>query len=123
MMGNLRGTPIHGEAIIDGDASGGIDMILYESGSVTVHPLQPNESIYVTDVQISSEKAADVSLCADGKVAGEYIVHHKSGAADGITRIVNFQQPRACAAGTNLKFYGGNGNLNSCVIEGFIIEV
>ena len=117
-MANLRGEPCHGEIIIDGDASGGLAVVLYKAGSTVVRTLTATEILYVTDVQILCETGADVSLCTDGKVAGEYVAHGTVDAKGGL--ILHFQQPRAGAPGTGLTFYGAGTNVNSCIIEGFL---
>jgi len=114
----LRGEEVHGEIILDGDASGGLAVVLYKAGSVVVRTLGVTEILYVSDVQILCETGADVSLCADGKVAGEYVVHGTVDTKGGL--ILHFQQPRACTPGTGLTFYGAAANLNTCIIEGFI---
>lgn len=125
-MGNLRGDPVHGECITDGDASGGIAVVLYRpsaftaAGVAVVRTLEDNERLYVTDVQILCETGGDVSLCADGKVAGEYVAHGTVDAKGGI--ILHFQQPRACAPGTGLTLFGAATNINSCIIEGYITQ-
>lgn len=125
-MANLRGESIHGECIIDGDASAGIPVVLYRpsaftaAGVAVVRSLTAKEILYITDVQIFCETGGDVSLCADGKVAGEYVTHGTLDAKGGI--ILHFEQPRACAPGTGLVFFGAATNINSCIIEGFITQ-
>lgn len=125
-MGNLRGEPVHGEAILDGDASGGIAVVLYEpsnfsaAGAAVVRTLQDGERLYVTDVQIANEAGGDTWLCADDKVAGEYVSHANLAANGGI--VVHFEQPRACAPATGLTFFGGAQGLNACIIEGFVTQ-
>lgn len=114
----LRGEEIHGESITDGDSSGGIAVTLYKSGTVTERTLAATEILYITDVQIYNETGGDTWLCADGKVDGEYVAHANLAANGGI--ILHFNQPRACAKGTGLVFFGAGTNIGSCVIEGFI---
>lgn len=114
----LRGEEVHGEIFIDGDASGGLEVVLYKAGSVVVRTLTATEILYVSDVQILCETGGDIWLCADGKVAGEYVVHANVDAKGGL--VLHFQQPRACAPGTGLTFYGAASNRNVCIIEGFI---
>lgn len=112
------GDPVHGESITDGDASGGVAVTLYTSGGVAARILGATEVLHVTDVQIMCQGAADVWLCADGKTAGEYVVH---GAVDALDQLsVHFNSPYVCAPGTGLTFYGGSADLNTCIIEGFI---
>ena len=71
----MYGHGIHGEAIIDGAANGGIAVILYTSGSVTVRTLGSTEVLHITDVQLLCETGADLWLVADSKAAGRYVVH------------------------------------------------
>jgi hypothetical protein len=111
---------IHGEALIDGNASGGIAVTLYDSGSVDVRTLGAKEVLYVTDVQILCETGADVWLVADSKAAGRYVAHGTVDAKGGI--VLHFRKPFVCPPGTGLKFYGATTNINSCLIEGFIRE-
>ena len=116
----IGSSEVHGESITDGDASGGIAVTLYNKGSVDVRALAANEFLYITDIIIGCETGADVSLCADGKVAGEYIFHATLDAKDVITH--HFARPFACAKATGLTFFGASSNLNTCIIEGFITE-
>lgn len=119
-MANQPGDPVHGEGIFDGDSSGGIDVLLYKHGTTTTRTLSGGEILYITDVQIMCQDACDMWLVADGKVAGEYIVH---GAMDALDQInIHFQQPRACAPNTALKFFGGGANISSCLVEGFVTK-
>ena len=110
---------VHGESITDGDASGGIAVTLYEKASVTEREaLGASEVLYVTDFTIGCETGANVSLVADGKVAGEYLFHATLDAKDVV--VVHLKKPYACAKGTGLIFFGASTNLNTCIIEGFI---
>jgi len=119
-MANQPGDPVHGEAIIDGDASAGVPVILYWPGSVQVRTLAADEVLHITDIQIACETAADTWLCADGKVAGEYVVYGAVAVTNWFT--MSFQQPRACPRGTGLIFFGAATNKNACIIEGFITK-
>ena len=114
----LRGEEVHGESITDGDASGGIAVVLYKAGSVVVRTLGAKEILYVTDIQITCETGGDVWLVADGKVAGEYVWYGSLNAKDTVS--ISLQQPFACAPGTGLTLFGAATNLNICLIEGFI---
>jgi len=117
---NQPGEPIHGESITDGNASGGVAVQLYKHGTVTTRTLLAKEILYITDIQIMCQDACDMWLCADGKVAGEYVAY---GAMDALDQInIHFQQPRACAPGTGLTFFGGAANISSCLIEGFLTQ-
>lgn len=111
---------IHGESITDGDASGGIAVTLYEKGSNTVRTLGATEFLHITDIQILCETGADVSLVADSKAVGRYLVHGTVDAKGGV--ITRLLRPYICPRGTGLKFYGATTNLNTCIIEGFITE-
>ena len=116
----MNGHPVHGESITDGDASGGVAVTLYTSGSATARTLASTEVLYVTDIQIQSETDYPISLVSDSKTAGRYLVHGRINAKGRI--IIHFSQPYACPRGTGLKFYGADNNLNSCLIQGFIRE-
>lgn len=109
---------VHGEAILDGDASAGIAVILYEKGSVTVRSLQTGEFLHVTDFQIYTETGGDISLAADSKAAGRYLMHGTLDAKGGA--IVHLSRPYICPRGTGLKLFGATTNINSAIIEGFI---
>jgi len=61
----MQGDRVHGEAITDGNASGGIAVVLYISGSTTVRTLADTEFLSVTDIKIMSEDGGDVSLVSD----------------------------------------------------------
>ena len=111
---------VHGEAIKDGNASGGEAVILYNSGSVDVRTLAATEVLYITDVQLLCETGADLWLVADSKAAGRYVAHGTVDAKGGV--ILHFSKPYACPKGKGLKFYGATTNINSCLIEGFIRE-
>jgi len=111
---------VHGESITDGNASGGIAVTLYESGSTTVRTLGAKEVLHVTDVRIQLESDYPASLVSDSKAAGRYLVHGRMSAKGGV--IIHFSKPYVCPPGTGLKFYGADNNLNTCLIEGFIRE-
>ena len=116
----MAGFSIHGESITDGEASGGIAVTLYESGSVEARTLATKEVLHITDIQIACETGADVWLTADGKVEGEYVWHGTMDAKDFVS--IHFSKPFVCAPGTGLTFYGAATNINSCLVEGFIRE-
>jgi len=112
---------VHGESITDGDASGGVAVTLYDSGSPnTVRVLLAGEVLHITDIQILCETGGDVWLVADSKAAGRYLLH---GTLDAKGEIIkHYSKPYVCPHGTGLKFYGVATNINSCIIEGFIEE-
>ena len=114
------GRPFHAELIDDGNTSGGESLTLYASGTVTEITLANGEWLHITDIQISTETGGVVYLCADGKVDGEYIFAATLDAKDFISH--HFSQPRACAAGTGLKFFGISTNLDTCFVEGYITK-
>lgn len=112
---------VHGEAIKDGDASGGVAIILYNSGSVVVRTLAPTEFLVITDVFISDETGGDTWLVADSKAAGRYIVHASFAAQSGVDKVL--KSPYRCPRGVTPKFYGSNAaTISICIIEGFITE-
>lgn len=117
----MLGEPVHGEAILDGDASGGIAVILYKAGTTTVRTLAAGEYLHVVDVLIGNETGADTWLVADSKAAGRYVFHATMG-AKGRERLHFYDRPYVCPKGTGLKLYGAASNINSCIIEGYITQ-
>jgi len=113
---------VHGERVIDGDASALTALILYDSGSVVVRTLLATEVLHITDVVIIDEEAADIQLVADSAAAGRYIVQTKS--AVGVPIVIHFNMPYVCPKGVVPKFAGGSGAAarSMCVIQGFIRE-
>jgi len=116
----MRGEPVHGESITDGDASGGVAVKLYGAGTVTERVLGTKETLHVTDVQVLSETGGDVSLVADSKAAGRYVVHGTVDAKGGI--VLHFMEPYVCPVGKGLKLFGIATNIDSCLIQGFITK-
>lgn len=112
---------VHGEAILDGDSSGGVDVILYEKGSTTVRTLATGEFLHICHVQVGNETGSDTWLVSDSKAAGRYVYHAVLG-AKGRERLFMSGCPYTCPRGKGLKFYGASTNLNTCIIEGFITE-
>lgn len=113
---------VHGERIVDGDASALTVLTLYNSGSVTARTLLATEILHITDVVLSDEENADVQLVADSAAAGRYIVFTKIAAGGSI--VIHFNTPYACPKGVVPKFAGGNGQgaRSMCIIQGFIRE-
>ena len=112
---------VHGERIVDGDASVLTALTLYEAGSpATARTLTGTERLHITDVLIMVEGAADVVLVADSAAAGRYIV--SGGIAAGHPLVIQFRIPYICAKATIPKFAGAGANRSMCVIHGFIRE-
>ena len=114
---------IHGERVVDGDASVLAALTLYEMGSPnTARTLTGTERLHITDVLIMVESAADVILVADSEAAGRYIV--SGGIAAGKPLVVQFRIPYICAKATIPKFAGGGAQAgrSMCIIHGFIRE-
>ena len=111
---------VHGESITDGNASAGVAVQLYDSGSVVERTLLATEVLHITDVQILCETGADIWLVADSKAAGRYVAHGTVDAKGGI--VLHLSKPFVCPRGKGLVFYGAATNINSCLIEGFIRE-
>ena len=118
------GNPIHGERVVDGDASTLIALTLFKAGQVgtDTYTLQSDEFLTITDVVISDEENADVQLVADSAAAGRYIVSTKISAGGSFTH--SFNEPYVCPIGVVPKFAGGSGAAarSSCVIQGFITK-
>lgn len=110
---------IHGERIVDGDASTLTALVLYDMGSPNeIRTLGSGERLHITDVIIITETAGDVQLLADSAAVGRYLVDTKSAA--GVPIILPFIKPYVCPAGVTPKFKGVSSNRNMCVIHGFI---
>lgn len=124
----MHGEPIHGERVIDGDASTATALTLFKSGDFDAsadaveRTLAANEYVNITDVVIIDEEAADISLVADAAAAGKYIVFTKS--VVGIPIIIHFNEPYVCPKGVVPKFTGGSGGTSRsmCIIQGFITK-
>ncbi len=116
----MIGNPVHGESITDGSTSSGVAVTLYTAGGVAERTLGASEVLHVTDVQMYNEVGGDTFLCADGKVAGEYVAQAALDAKGGI--ILKKGIPFSCAPGTGLVFFGAGSGRNVCIIEGFIME-
>lgn len=116
----MAGFNIHGERVIDGDASTLTVLTLYEAGSTTTRSLGAKEVLHITDLIIIDEEAADVQLVADSAAGGRYIVSTKT--AVSIPIVIHFNTPYICPRGVVPKFAGGSGGTarSMCVIQGFI---
>lgn len=117
-MRGLIGEPVHGEAIIDGDASGGIAVVLYKAGTTTVRTLAADEWLHICHVIIGCETGGDVAVAADSKAAGRYLYHATMGAKG--REWLCCHRPFVCPKGKGLKLFGIATNLNTCIVEGFI---
>ena len=112
---------VHGERIVDGDASTLTVLTLYDAGSPnTARTLLTTEHLHITDVVILQETAGDVVLVADAAAAGKYVV--SSGIAAGIPLVIHFNSPYICPVGTIPKYAGSGSNRSMCIIHGFIRE-
>lgn len=113
---------VHGERVVDGDASTLTVLTLYNAGSTTTRTLKSTEVLHITDVIIIDEEAVDVQLVADSAAGGRYIVQTKS--AVSIPIVIPFRTPYICPKGVVPKFAGGSGAAarSMCIIQGFIRE-
>ena len=109
---------VHGERVLDGNASTTTALTLYESGSGTERTLLSKEFLHITDVLILTETAGDISLTVDTEAAGKYIVITKTAA--GVPIMIHFATPFICPRGVVPKFVGVGSNRNQCTIQGFI---
>lgn len=117
----MAGYNVHGERVVDGDASTLAVLTLYEAGSVTARVLGSTEILHITDIVIIDEESTDVQLVVDSAAAGRYLVSTKT--AIGVPIIINFVSPYVCPKGVVPKFAGGSGSTRSmCIIQGFIRE-
>lgn len=115
-----RGEPIHGERIVDGDASTLTVLTLYKSGTVTVRVLAVDEWLVITDYQIQLESGGDYSLLANSAAGGRYIAHGNAAANGGIA--MSLVSPYVCPKGVVPKFAGANANRSTCIVEGYIVK-
>lgn len=115
------GEPVHGERIVDGNASAGLDLALYISGSETVRELAANEYLVVTDVYIQIEDGGDFTLSSSTAAAGKYIAHGNLAAGGGV--VIHFSNPFVCQLEEVPKFIGSATNRSTCIIEGYIVKV
>ena len=114
-----RGEPVHGE-VVSADASGGVAVILYSDGGVTVRTLASTEFLTVTDVVGISTAGGAYALVADTDAAGRRIVKGNADALGGIAH--SFNTPRTCPKGVTPKFIADAGQVD-VVITGFITKV
>lgn len=115
-----RGEHVHGERVVDGAGSTATALLLYKSGSTTARSLASGEFLHITDVLISIETAADVSLLADAAAAGKYIF--RGAMANTSVWSHSFGTPYVCPKGVVPKFTGSGSDRSSCLIEGFITQ-
>lgn len=111
---------VHGEAIYDGDSSGGVAMILYESGSVTVRTLGADEYLVVTDVTFFTEAGGDLFLVADSKAAGRYLLVAGMAGNGGYDK--QYKTSYRCPKGKGLKLFGVATHRDMAIIEGYITQ-
>jgi hypothetical protein len=117
-----RGIPVHGEAYIDGDASGGIEVILYSAGSVTVYTLAATEYLHVTDIFVQIEAGGDYAVVANSDAAGRRLRIGNLAVNGGDEH--HYQSPFVCPQGVVPKFFGvsASAKRNVCIIEGFVVS-
>lgn len=116
-----RGENVHGELVTDGPANTAAVMLLYKSGTTTARSLASDEFLHITDVLISIETAADVTLWAGAAAAaGKYIFSGAMGATSVWSH--HFAIPYVCPVGATPYFAGAATNRSSCLIEGFITK-
>lgn len=125
-MGAKRGDEIHGERIVDGDASVLTALTIYKSGGFTAagvavaRPIAADEFLCITDVIITLQSASDYSLLADSAAAGKYIVQAASDTFGGI--VLHFIEPYVCPMGVTPKFSSSGVERNSCIIQGYVTK-
>lgn len=124
-MENVRGVPIHGEAILDGDASGGIATLLYPMPGGAARTLGSDEYLHITDLTVANETGGDTwyDVDADGDDdhdVGEVIFSAMMDAKDFIH--IQFVTPFICPKGKVPKLYGAANNRNVATIQGFITQ-
>jgi len=117
----MIGHKIHGERIVDGDASTPNAITLYISGSTVARTLGSTEFLVITDLTIHTEAGGDLSLAADDdSVAGETIQRGVFAAKGGIDK--TYRAPFRCPKGVVPKFKGASSDVSICIVEGYIEE-
>lgn len=125
-MSGIRGDEIHGERIVDGNASALTVLVIYKSGGFTAagaavaRPIAADEFLCITDITISIETAADVSLLANAAAAGKYIF--EGAMANTSLFVKHFEEPYVCPKGVTPKFKGSGSNKSSCTIQGYVTK-
>jgi len=119
-MGDVQGEAVHGERIVDGDASAPTNLTLYISGSETTRALADDEFLNITDVFILIEDGGDFTLSAGAAAAGKYIAHGDAAANGGVDK--HYNRPFVCPKGDTPEFIGAAANRSTCLIEGFITK-
>lgn len=125
-MSGIRGDEVHGELIVDGNASALTVLTVYKSGGFSAagvavaRPVAADEFLCITDVLISVESAGDVQLLADSAAAGKYIV--SAGMTTFDSRTIHFVEPYVCPVGVTPKFSGPGTHRSSCIIQGYITK-
>lgn len=118
------GKHVHGERVVDGDATALTALTLYESGSgngtvaPTTYTLDEDHFLVITDVYINDQTGGDFALVADSEAAGRYIAHGNI-AANGVVSL-SFNYPYACPRGVVPKFAGSQADRSICLIEGYV---
>lgn len=113
-----RGIEVHGE-VSSADASAGVALTLYESGSTTARTLKATETLVLTDVLLVSATGGDVKLVADTDAAGRRIVKGTVAANGGIS--MSLYTPHYCPVGVVPKVIAPAGQVDCCV-QGFIVQ-
>ncbi len=112
---------VRGEAYIDGNASGGIDVILYDMGSDgETRTLLSTEFLNITDIFVHIEDGGDFSLYMGTDATGKRILKGNVALNGGVSR--RYQTPFRLPRGVVPTFVGSATNRNACYIEGFITE-
>lgn len=125
-----KGNPIHGERIVDGDASVLTALTLFRSGGFTAdtppvaveRTLAAKEYLIIARVTILCETGGDVALVAGAvAAAGKYIVEGNLIPRGGITKDYG-DYPYVCPVGVVPYFSGPASNKTTCIIEGYIAQ-
>jgi len=110
------GNPVHGE-VSSADASGGVTVLLYPSGSATAITLGATEFLTITDVILVSTAGGVYALVADTDAAGRRIVKGNAEALGGIAH--TFETRITCPKGVTPKLIAAAGQID-LVISGYI---
>ena len=109
---------VRGEAIVDGDASDGIEFVLYAMirGVLQAVELNPEDEFNITDVFISQNKDSAYAVVAGTDSPGERIVKGRLLEMGSVN--VRFETPFITRPNGQLVYIGDDNGLNVALIHG-----
>ena len=123
--GYERGEQVYANEYLDGDASGGISLVLRKGGSQESRTLGSGEYLCITDIFVSTEDGGDIWLDFDADDDDDHdeediIVAGNLAPNGGIVQ--QLRTPLIGPAGATPKFYGVATGLDVCCVRGFILK-